>query len=239
MKTPVWLILLAAHGTAAASAECTRIDRQHYIDGWEQADAVERIHQRIAPGSEIGCRFLPDSEQRLNVLTRYEQGILDGSGYRVYYADGSAVISGRGALPVDAGNPADSWRLTCRQIDAAYGCTLVKGELRVSADKHGRRTIGVGDDHRAGSRLLVRVQGHPAITAPAAAGFSSGQTQQLLSQLAEGAREADIGFHRATLQGATEIRMSLAGFGAAMTVMQRVLEQLDSAPPAATAAEQR
>lgn len=237
MKPLIWAALLAGGTAAAAPPECAHINREHYVGGWEQADAMERIHERITPDGVIECRFLPDSENRLNILARYEQGTLDGSGYRVYYGDGSAVIQGRGALPADAGDAADSWRMTCKQADddGAYGCTLVKGELRLYRDTRGHQTIGVGEDYREGSELLIRVHGHPAVIAPVAGGFSATQTEQLLAQMHD-ATQADIGFHRAPLQGATEKPLSLAGFNPAMTVMERVLAQLQSTPPANAAA---
>ncbi len=231
MKLLLCTALLASSGANAAN-ECTQTDREHYNSGWKEARSVERIQQAIEPGGHVGCKFLPDPENRLNVLARFEQGTLDGVAYQVQYADGSAVIQGnRDEQPWNP-DARSNWRLRCPQAGTGrYHCTLSKGDLRVQKGSDGAVKLAIGENHRADSQLLLRVDDHLAISAPAATGFSADQIRQLLAYMRVG-KKADTQYHPVGLQGAIEKPMSLYGFSQAEAIMDKVLTQLGSSSSA-------
>lgn len=230
MKPLIWASLLAS-SVAGAAPECLHTSREHYVSGWEEAASIERIYRPISAQGAIDCAFFPDPENRLNVLVRYEHGSVNGIGYRVHYADGSALIQGNGGIPFANADYADNWKLACRPSahGQAYHCTLGKGDLRVEKDAQGTPRLAIGEHHRKGSGLLLRVDTNWAVTAPVATGFSAGQTTQLLNQMRAG-KKADTGYHDASLQGRTEKPLSLFGFAQALDIMDEVLEQLNNPP---------
>ncbi len=148
MKALISATLLCA-SAAGAAAECTRTDRALYVQGWPEVNTQQRIRQPVTPDAGLECKFFPDQQLHENLLARYERGRLDGVNYRLSYADGSALIQGRRASPWD---PADvgNWRLNCTLADQGrYGCVLRRGRLQLAQDAAGRRTITIGDRHRA------------------------------------------------------------------------------------------
>jgi hypothetical protein len=230
MKSLVWTGLLAS-SVAGAAPECAHTSREHYVKGWEEAPSIERIYQRISPQSTLGCSYYPDPDNRLNVLVRYELGAVDGVGYKLHYADGSAVIQGNRDVPLAQAGYQDEWKLACRKTPAtsAYRCTLSRGDLRLEKDGAGRTSLTIGDNHRPGSELLLRVDTNWAVTAPAADGFSDAQTAQLLHQMRAG-EKADTRYHDASLQGASQKPLPLYGFAQALDIMDRILDQLNNPP---------
>jgi len=230
MKQLVWVALLAS-ASAGAAPECTHVSREHFVNGWEEAPSVELIHQRITPEGVVSCTYFPDPEHSLNVLARYEQGTMNGAAYKISYADGSAVIQGRSDIPPLLTDYTDNWRLVCKQAGAAplYRCTLSRGDLRVEKDTNGQQRLGIGENHRKDSELLLRVDTNWAVTAPAASGFSTDQTLQLLAQMSNG-KKADTRYYHAERQGSSDKTMTLFGFNQAVTIMDNVLKQLKTPP---------
>ncbi len=223
---PLILATLLGAGAANAAGDCARTDRELYVNGWPEVRTHERMGA-VTPGAQIECKFFPDQQQRENLLARYERGDLDGVNYRLSYADGGALVQGRRASrwdPADAHN----WRLNCSTDEqATYHCVLRKGLLRLEQDAAGRRRLTVGDHHRPGSEVLLRVDSHMGITALAASGFSPTQIERLLGQMRAGTK-LNVGYHRSDLQNASEDTLSLYGFEPALALMQEVLRQLNA-----------
>lgn len=230
MKPLIWAGLLLSTA-AGAAPECTQTDREHYVSGWHEAPAAELVRSRITPDSVIGCRFFPDPAGKLNVLARYEQGTLNGVGYRVQYSDGSGVIQGNADAPLATAGYQDNWKLTCRPSEGTplYRCTLRKGDIGLQKDTGGHRTLLVGENHRKGSELLLRVDGQWAVTAPAGSGFTGEQTARLLTDMRKG-RKADTRYHNDSVRAPTDRTVSLYGFAQAVDIMDTVLDQLKILP---------
>jgi hypothetical protein len=231
MRRLVWAALLFSV-TASADTDCARSSREQYVGGWEDVDAIQLLHRRITPEGVINCTYFPDQTEQLNVLARYEQGVLNGAEYKVYYADGSAVIQGERDTPLANADYTDNWRLVCKPAGqgSPYSCTISRGDVLLRKDADGALTLNIGEHQRADSQLLLRVDTQWAVTAFAATGFSVAQTSQLLEQMRAG-KQAATRYQHASRQGPSDMTISLFGFNQALEIMNAVLEQLN-APPA-------
>lgn len=231
MKRLIWLLALLSGHAAAADTGCTHTGREHYVSGWEDAPSVEYIHQRVVPESTVRCAYFPDRENRLNVLVRYEEGALNGVGYKIYYPDGSGIVQGSDTREFSADDRRDAWHLSCRQSGSGTGhvCALHKRDLRLQKDSRGHWRLSVGEHHRKDSEWLVRVDGNWAVTAPAGDGFSDEQTRELIAQMKRGTN-ADTRYFDPSLRGPTGRSMDLYGFGEALEIMDAVLGQLRKRP---------
>jgi hypothetical protein len=230
MKQLVWLVLLVS-ATVRAESDCAHTSRERYVSGWEEVDAEQRLHRRITPDAAVNCSYFPDQSQKLNVLARYEQGVLNGAEYKVYYTDGSAVIQGEPGKPLANADHMDNWKLVCRQSrqSGPYQCTLSKGDLLLRKMADGTLTLNIGEHQRANSQLLLRVDTQWAVTAPAETGFSAEQTTQLVEQMLAG-KHADTRYQSALRQGPSDKTISLFGFNQALEILDDVLDQLNAAP---------
>jgi hypothetical protein len=230
MKRLVWAALLVS-ANVSAGADCAHTSRERYVSGWEEVDAEQLLHRRITPDAAVNCSYFPDQSQKLNVLAKYEQGVLNGAEYKVYYADGSAVIQGERDQPLSDADYLDNWKLLCGngQQSGTYQCTLSKGDMSLRKMADGTLTLNIGEHHRATSQLLLRVDTHWALTAPAESGFSAEQTRQLVEQMPAGTH-VDTRYQDASRQGPSDKTMSLFGFKQALEILGEVLDQLNTAP---------
>jgi hypothetical protein len=230
MKQLVWTALLVS-ASVNANPDCARSSREHYVSGWEEADADQLLHHRIAPGGVINCTYFPDQDQKLNVLARYERGVLNGAEYKVYYADGSAVVQGERDKPLSSADYLDNWRLVCKNTPQSghYQCTMSKGDMFLRKDADGALTLNIGENHRTGSQLLLRVDTHWAVTASAETGFSADQTRQLVEQMSTG-KQMDTRYQDASRQGPSDKTTSLFGFNQALEILGEILGQLNTPP---------
>ncbi len=228
MKRLVWSALLVSV-TVSADPDCTRISREQYVSGWEDVDAEQLLHRRITPEGVINCAYFPDQSEKLNVLARYEQGVLNDAEYKVYYTDGSAVIQGERDKPLADADYTDNWQLKCMQSvqDSPYFCTLTKRDVLLRKDVDGTSTLNIGEHHQPNSQLLLRVDTQWAVTAPAETGFSADQTSKLLEQMRAG-KQADTRYQHASRQGPSDETMSLFGFNPALEILNAVLYQLNT-----------
>jgi len=232
-KQLLWGALFAST-TASAGPECVHISRELYVGGWEEAHSTEVIYRRITPQAVINCRFLPDQGQNLNVLARYEQGVLNGAEYKLHYTDGSAVIQGERDKSLQNADYTEAWRLVCKtaQPGNSHSCTLNKGDIYVRKDPDGTLTLDIGENRRAKSQVLLRVDTNWAVTTEAENGFSPDQTNMLVKQMKQG-RHADTRYQDASRHRATDKTTTLFGFSQALDILDNVLRQLNT-PPAGT-----
>lgn len=232
-KQLLWGALLAS-ATASAGPECVHISRELYVDGWEVAHSKEVIYRRITPQAVVNCRYLPDQGQKLNVLARYEQGVLNGAEYKLHYTDGSAVIQGERDKSLQNAGYTETWRLVCKtaQPGNSRSCTLNKGDIHVRKDSDGTLTLDIGENRRAKSQVLLRVDTNWAVTTEAENGFSPDQTNVLVEQMKHG-RQADTSYQDASRHRATDKTTTLFGFSQALDILDNVLGQLNT-PPAGT-----
>ena len=230
MKRMVWAALFIS-ATVGADSDCAHTSRERYVDGWEVVDAEQLLRQRISPEGAINCTYFPDQEQKQNVLARYEQGMLNGAEYKVYYADGNAVIQGERDKPLSTADYPDNWKLVCASgpQGTPYHCTVSKGDMVLRKDADGRLGLNIGENHRAGSQLLLRVDSNWAVTASAETGFSTDQTRQLVEQMLAG-KQADTRYQEASRQGPSDKTISLFGFKQALEILGEVLDQLNTPP---------
>lgn len=231
MKQLVWAALLVSAG-ASADTDCTHTSRESYVSGWEEVDAQQLLHRPVMPQGTVNCTYFPDQDQKLNVLARFEQGVLNGAEYKVYYADGSATIQGERDQPLGSTDDPDNWRLLCKSAghDRLYHCTLNKGNLLLRKGADGAMTLTVGEQHRPDSEVLLRVDRNWAVTAPADSGFSVEQTGTLIEQMRTG-QQADTRNQHLSRQGPSDKTLSLFGFNAALEILNNVFNQLNTPPP--------
>jgi invasion protein IalB len=163
------------------------------------------------------------------VLARFERGVLQGVGYKVYYSDGSGVIQGVPDQSLAGAGYADTWRLSCDRSGPPFQCSLARGELALHQTADGTRTLRIGGKPRADTQLLLRVDTQWAVTAPAATGFTAAQTRTLVDQLRAG-KSAAIGYHDASVRGVSSRTIPLFGFAQGLEILDNVLVQLNSAP---------
>lgn len=227
MQRLIWAALLIGSAVRAAP-DCTHTSREQYVSGWEEVAAAERLQQRITAAGIVNCVYFPDQGQHLNVLARFEQGVLQGAGYKVYYSDGSGVVQGARDQPLAGAGYADTWRLSCDRTGPPFQCSLARGALVLQQAADGTRTLRIGSDPRAGTQLLLRVDTQWAVTAPAETGFTTEQTRTLLNQLRAG-KSAAVGYHEASVRGVSNRTIPLFGFAQGLEILDTVLIQLNSA----------
>ena len=77
----------------------------------------------------------------------------------------------------------------------------------------------------------MRVDRHHAFTTMAENGFTAQQSAQIVAQMRDG-RSMDIHFHPQDMEKATYHSLTLFGFNQALSIGQRVLDQLPRSPEA-------
>jgi hypothetical protein len=214
---------------SVADTACESVSRQRYVDGWQEAAAVQRITMPVVSGSKVYCEYYPDREQQLNLLAARERGLLEGVEYEIHYTDGSAVIQGELDKRLDDAQFNDNWRFSCRNSGPAGQtlCTVKKHDIAIKSSLDGKTVLTIGIDHEESSAILVRVKGQRAFNAPAAEGFTPDQIDRIILQMRSG-ESLDTRYHQRDKQQPTDKKTSLYGFNQAMLLMEKVIQQLNA-----------
>jgi len=212
-----------------ADTTCDTVSRQRYVDGWHEIMGVQRISMRVTSGSTVYCDYYPDREQQLNLLVARERGHLEGVEYVLHYSDGSAVVQGQDGRGLGEVDYTDNWHLSCRSYDSAGQvlCTIKKDDIVLERSADGMMQLTIGADYRESSDILVRVKGQRAVNASAAEGFTSVESDRIISQMRAG-ESLDSRYHERGKQRPTDRKTSLYGFNVIMLLMEKVVEQLNA-----------
>lgn len=143
----------------------------------------------LTDSGKITCKVDWGFRSGTNDRVRVERGVYKGLKYRVYYSDGSGAIQGLSGNTLhfrEALN--DNWRTTCRVdgMDDSHWCALLRGSLAIGIGKSGRPLVSIGSEHFPGSKITIRIDKNPPITAMAGNGFSEQQAKEIIDQLKGG-----------------------------------------------------
>jgi hypothetical protein len=230
MKSLMLILLGLSAQANAGMLGCESVTNTARVQGWGDVDAVQLVSGPVFAGGKINCLYYPAEQQRMNVLTRIETGSIDGAGYSIQYADGSAVVQGESDKPLLNGFPDDRWSIRCSQSDERrYRCEISRLGLVIIQQPDGSRRVVLGGHYLPGTGLLLRVDSNWAIKAASAEGFSEAQTQQILQEMQSG-QTIVTHFHDQARQQPTDSSYSLFGFAQALLIAEQVQQQLNRIP---------
>lgn len=215
--------------TCLADKVCESVSRHRYVNGWQEAAAVQQLNAPVVAGGRVDCEYYPDREERLNLKVMRETGYLDGVEYKLHYSDGSAMIQGEESKQLEVANYSDNWNLSCRNVESPTPllCTVTKDDIAITRDTGGTMLLSVGSGYLEPSEILIRVSGQPAVRTSAAKGFTPDQVDRIIQQM-QTAESVDTRYHQHDRQRPTDRKTSLYGLNQAIFIMDKVMEQLSA-----------
>lgn len=123
-----------------------------------------KVEQPFTPAGVVSIdvqkNIITDEEKSYRV----ESGVLNGTGYKIWYADGSGAFSSGGAA-LSTVDRLNDWSVGCERdaITDRRSCYLQRKNLWIFIPASGRAYVSIGQNHYPGSGVAVRVDGGKAV----------------------------------------------------------------------------
>lgn len=179
----------------------------------------------ITPDGRRSCQLFGDESRNYFLVT--QRGVIRGSAYE-FREDGTGWVAVTPGSPVHVWMADAVWQIDCKidKIDDSRSCYTRRGELWIFRGSIGY-WISIGGNHYPGSVVTLRIDGRPALTAPAKAGFSKGAATQALGQL-RGGKLARTRYQEWPYDENIDGEVALAGIAAALDLMELAYVALGS-----------